>query len=312
MPSNVELPDLHIAIAIATYRRPAGLQRLLASLDRLTFKTHTQPKITIVIVDNDATAPLSPDAGTCTRWSQWPVVYRVEPQRGLAHVRNACLDAVPSDVAAIAFLDDDEWVEPQWLDALLSKRAITGAGVIQGPVRPIYAVPPRPWLTMAPYHEVGPFADGAQLDHGATGNCLLDRAMLTATGIRFDAAFNASGGEDTDFFQRLLAREVKIVAAADAIAFEDVPLQRMSRAWVLKRQMRVGHTLGVVAQRNGTSLTRIVKACLRFAKGTLLMLAGIPLALLGQDQFFMGGLANMAWGFGTISAFFGKRMDQYS
>ena len=75
-------------------------------------------------------------------------------------MRNACLDHAPSDCDFVAFVDDDEWVEPQWLAALLENQRATGAPIIQGPVRPSYLAIPPQWLAASGVYEVGPFGDG--------------------------------------------------------------------------------------------------------------------------------------------------------
>lgn len=292
----------HVAVCIATYRRPAGLERLIASLDRLTF-ADTVPQITILVVDNDAAA----DPAALPPKSRHEIVRRIEPTRGLAAVRNACLDHAPATADFIAFLDDDEWVEPQWLDALLHVQRATGADIVQGPVQPSYLTPPPNWMSEGGYHEVGPFEDGQRLDHGATGNVLIARSALVRTGARFATDFDASGGEDVDFFAQMLARGCRIVAAADAVAHEDVPPERMTRAWVLRRRFRTGHTLGLVARRQGGAAKRLAKAVARVGYGG----AQTILGTLASASAASHGLANIAWGLGTLAAFVGVKVTRY-
>jgi succinoglycan biosynthesis protein ExoM len=300
----------HVAICIATYRRPAGLKRLLTSLDALTFSAGPAPRITVVIVDNDAANPLAGTAAEKAAWSRHPILYRIEPVQGLASVRNACLDTSPRNATAIAFLDDDEWVEPQWLDALLAMQAQSGAGVIQGPVRGVFAAAPAVWMSNNGLYDVGPFEDGESLTSGATGNCLIMREALERTAVRFDARFNASGGEDTDFFMRLLAKDVRIATAARAIAYEDVPPERMRLGWMLKRQFRVGHTLGVVARvhaSGGGRAKRATKAVGRIGYGA----AQAVLGATHSQALMVKGACNVAWGCGTLAAFLGSKVNVY-
>lgn len=284
----------HVAICIATYRRPDGLRKLLDSLNILTFHAGP-PKITIVVVDNDASTQLT---ATDLRVA-YPCIYRVEPARGLAAVRNACLDATPADADFIAFIDDDEWVTPDWLDTLLAMQSQTDADVVQGPVIPDYPRAAPAWMRRGRYHEVGPFADGEALSHGASGNVLIRRAAISETGARFHADFNATGGEDVDFFHHLLCRGSRIVAAANAIAYEAVPQDRMSLAWILRRRFRTGHTLGRIAQRQGGIAMRAAKAVGRLGVG----LAEVPAVFFLSRTRAVRGLTNIAWGLGTLAAF---------
>lgn len=298
----------HVAICIATYRRPEGLARLLASIDRLTFVPDQMPKVTLVIVSNDASDPGAVGGLPAHVRSRFSCSYHVEPAKGLAFVRNACLRLAPEDADYIVFVDDDEWVEPQWLRALLDMQAATSADVVQGPVVPSYPVEPPHWLVEGRYHEVGPFEDGQELGHGATGNVLISTAALGRTGATFSGAFNASGGEDVDFFASLLAQGCRIVAAADAVAHEEVPLDRMTLSWVLRRRFRTGHTLGLVSRRMGGTTKRLFKAAGRVCYG----LGQAALGSLASTSTARHGLANVAWGIGTIAAFLGVKVDQYT
>ncbi len=297
----------HVAICIATYRRPDGLRRLLESLATLTFQAGPAPRISVVVVDNDAAATaLHPPAGF-----PFGIAHHIEPTRGLAAVRNACLDHAPADADAVAFVDDDEWVEPGWLDALLAMQRATGAEVIQGPVKPAYLLPPPPWLAGSHFHEVGPFADGASIGHGATGNVLISRQALATSGARFHASYNRSGGEDVDFFQQMLAAGCRIVAATGAIAHETIPAERMTLRWVLQRQFRTGHSLGCIARRQGSVgsvAVRLTKAGGRFVMGAGQALVGG----LVSTRRAVEGLGNMAWGLGTFAAYTPLDLDHYS
>jgi succinoglycan biosynthesis protein ExoM len=289
---------LHIAIGIATYRRPAGLRRLLASLDAQTFKSMPPPRITVVIVDNDAQSTLAEN----DRTSQYPVVYRIEPRKGLANVRNACLDSAPVDADFVAFIDDDEWAEPQWLETLLVMQNKTGADVVQGVVLPAYATPAPAWMAQGHYHEVGPFQDGAALTHGASGNILIRRATIAAAGARFHSDFNASGGEDVDFFAQLIGFGARMVAAGAAVAYEETPADRMTMRWILKRRYRTGHTLGLIARHRGGRASRTVKAIGRIGVGA----GEVLLGLVTSRGRAVRGLTNVVWGLGTLAALFGR------
>lgn len=285
----------HVAIAIATYRRRAGLRRLLASLDALTFDGMPRPRITVVVVDNDRASTVTADDLAATH----PLLYRIEPEQGLANVRNACLDLAPPCCDFIAFVDDDEWVVPGWLDALLAMQSTTDADIVQGVVLPQYARQAPAWMREGHYHEVGPFTDGALLNHGASGNILIRRSCIGDT--RFHADFNRSGGEDVDFFERLLATGRRMVAATRATAFEDIPGERMALGWIVRRRYRTGHTLGMIARRRGQRSRQFAKAAGRLGLGFVDMVVGS----VSSRTRTVRGLTNIAWGLGTIAVLIG-------
>lgn len=299
----------HVAICIATYRRPDGLVRLLDSLAALRFKADLAPRTTVVVIDNDAAAIEAPTMVlNALKRLPSPFVRHVEPTRGLAAVRNACLDRVPDDCDFIAFVDDDEWVEPGWLAALLDKQRSTGAPVVQGPVRPVFSVTPPRCLAGTGVYEVGPFEDGATLSYGATGNVLIERAALKRSGARFHPRFNLSGGEDIDFFDQLMRAGCRIVAAANAIAHEVVPPDRQTFGWALKRRFRTGHSLGLIARHHGGVAHRLIKAVARLSFGACVTVAGL---ITSRERVARGAL-DVAWGLGTLAAFTPFGVDQYS
>lgn len=306
--SSVTAQTPHVAICIATYRRPEGLVRLLHSLASLAFGSQPSPRITIVIIDNDATGTLHPAVAEAIAASPLIIRRYVEPTRGLAAVRNACLDRSPADSNFLAFVDDDEWVEPQWLHHLLEKQQQTGATIVQGPVKPRYDMPPQSWLADTGIYEVGPFSESEHLSYGATGNVLISRAALTASGARFHDRFNLSGGEDVDFFSQLQRAGNAIVAAPTAVAYEDVPADRLTLAWALRRRFRTGHSLGLIARHHGGITNRILKALARTTYGTAVALVG----MVSSRTRVVRGLLDIAWGLGTLAAFTPLHLDQYS
>ncbi len=291
----------HVVIGIATYRRPAGLRRLLTSLDNQTFDDGMRPKLTLVVIDNDAQTTLTVD----DRASLHPLMYRIETEKGLATVRNACLDAAPADADFIAFIDDDEWAEPSWLGRLLAMQATTGADIVQGVVRPAYTVPAPTWMREGGYHEVGPFTDGAPLNHGASGNVLIRRTTIATADARFRIDFNRSGGEDVDFFDQLLRSGAHMVAANGAVAHEDIPHDRMTLRWIVQRRYRTGHTLGLIARHRGGRLLRTLKALARMSAGAAQTVFG----LVTTRTRAVRGITNMAWGAGTLAALFGPEQQ---
>src|SRR3546814_18996001 len=76
-----------------------------------------------------------------------PVTLLPVAQPGLCAVRNAIAAAALDDPAMrfVAMIDDDEWPQPGWLDALLICQAQVGADVVAGPVDSRFVGPPPRW-----------------------------------------------------------------------------------------------------------------------------------------------------------------------
>jgi cellulose synthase/poly-beta-1,6-N-acetylglucosamine synthase-like glycosyltransferase len=290
-----------IAICIATCRRPDGLKALLESLDRVVVPDPA-PEIGIIVVDNDPARSAAASLGDIAELTRWPLRYVTEEVPGVVASRNRLLDLVAPDVDFVAFLDDDETVSAHWLAAMLRTHERTGATVVQGPVRPVFATPTPPWTRTTRLFEVGPFRDGQRLAFAGTGNVMIRKAFLDRHALRFDMRFNRTGGEDQELFSRLQALGGTIVASADAVVFEQVPSARTTMSWVLRRSHRIGNTLGRI-----TLIHRRGRAA-RIAKGFGAMLVGAATTAtvgLVSSKHRMRGLAELARGSGMLMAFLG-------
>ena len=113
------------AVIVATYRRPDFVRECLDHLGRQT----VQPERVIVV---DA----SPDELTRAVVSQYPhVEYRRNDMGAgtLAASRAIGVQGVTQDV--IAFIDDDAYAEPEWLEQLLAAYDVPGVGAVGGRAR---------------------------------------------------------------------------------------------------------------------------------------------------------------------------------
>src|SRR5580700_11309025 len=108
-----------IVVAIPTFRRPKGLERLLLALGLLD----TSEQLRVIVADNDAERREGVEV--TERLAQTPYRWRLEtlvvPERGIAQARNALVARAlaVAGVEYLAMLDDDEWPEPTWLEAFL-------------------------------------------------------------------------------------------------------------------------------------------------------------------------------------------------
>jgi len=237
------------------------------------------------------------------------VIYLLEDRRGIVSARNRCLRSVPADADYIAFLDDDETVSEGWLSEMLQTLSRNGAAAVQGPVEPCYERSPPAWIEALGAFRVGPFQQDAVLVSAATNNSMVDAEFVREHGLEFDMRFNTSGGEDEDFYRRVGHAGGTIHAAADAVVWDNVPAQRMTLRWVLRRAFRTGNTLGRIAlkYRRGRLL--------RFAKGIGASGLGGLLCLtlgFGSRQRAIAGAKELCRGAGMLSAFAGVRFQEYS
>lgn len=298
----------HVAICIATYRRPAGLRALLQSLDALVFEK-VQPEITLVIADNYPETPASRVAGDIAALTRWPTIYVLEPVRGIVAARNRTLDAAPKNADLIAFLDDDETVSAGWLERMILTMNDTGATAVYGPVYPIFEATPPRWVEDLKTFQTGPFPQGKHLVFAATNNALVDAAFLRDNDLHFDFRFNETGGEDQEMFGRLQDAGGVIRASTNAAVYDAVPAARMTLRWVLRRAYRTGNTLGRIA------IIRQRGRGERFAKGLGTIGKGIVLSLgvgLFSKAFFIKGLMELSRGSGMLAGLVNIHFAEYS
>ena len=102
----------NIAICIPTCQRPNMLRACLLETGKITCPDGF--KINVIVADNDASGSASKVCDDLVL--PFPLHYVIEPERGLASVRNRLLkEAILLDANWIAFIDDDEMPDPQWL-----------------------------------------------------------------------------------------------------------------------------------------------------------------------------------------------------
>jgi succinoglycan biosynthesis protein ExoM len=227
----------HISVCVCTYKRPECLKRLLEGLDRQdTGRLFTY---SIVVADNDA---LQSAKGLVAEWrsgSGIDLVYCSETQQNIALARNKALENATGDY--IAFIDDDEFPEPDWLRLLFQACQDYRVDGALGPVKPHFDQSPPKWIIKGGFYERPTHETGFIIDwnEGRTGNLLFKRQILEDLPVVFRKEFG-SGGEDRDFFRRVIGKGHVFVWCNEAVAYEVVPAVRWTRTFMIKRALLRG------------------------------------------------------------------------
>lgn len=228
-----------ITVAVCTFQRPQALLRLLNAL--LCQKNIQLNKLCVIVVDNDPHASARSTVENIQLTPlPWSVKYFVEEKAGVSHARNRCL--IESETDFIAFIDDDEVPEPQWLASLIHTQLTTEADVVCGPVIPRYESKPLEWIIENKTFERKRFATNTKIGwkDSRSGNVLLHRNVVDMAGGGFDTRFATSGGEDSDFFWRAARSGATIVWSDEAQVVEYIPESRMNVKWILRRSYKGG------------------------------------------------------------------------
>ncbi len=251
-----------IVLCICTYRRPDGLAKLLTALPAL----HASDDMIVVVSDNDAGKEGVTVCEALPEDYPFKVIALNETQAGISAARNtATNEALKHKPDFIAFLDDDEWPEPQWLSELLRVQTEQSADVVGGPTRPVFPEGAPAELLDNPYYgaDMG-LSDASQCELQAGGNFLLRADILKPLAPTFfRPEFAHSGGEDLAFFMQLAKLGHSMYWAANAIVHEPVPPSRLEPDWLKHRVVTIHNSRVRVTQLLepglGASLVRCTK-----------------------------------------------------
>jgi succinoglycan biosynthesis protein ExoM len=223
---------IDVSVCICTFRRPAGVLRLLRSLRSPDPST---PRHEIIVVDNEAGSTAEPSIRQ-VRAEGLEVQYVVEPVRGIARARNRSLERATGEY--VAFIDDDEEAAPRWLVDLWGEVVRAGADGGVGPVIPRFSDGAPRWLIEGGFCERPRTATGTILraKETRTGNALIRRRLLMALPGPFDERYNFSGGEDSFLFARLIDGGHRFIAVDSAIVYEHLTPARTTVRRLLRRR----------------------------------------------------------------------------
>ncbi|HTG45263.1 MAG TPA: glycosyltransferase family 2 protein [Verrucomicrobiae bacterium] len=263
----------HITVCICTFKRPGLLRKTVEGV--LGQKTGDSFTFSIVVVDNDVARSAEATIAAIRGFSSTLISYDVEPVQNIALARNRAILHAESDF--IAFIDDDEIPNHDWLHLLfLSLREYMVDGVL-GPVLPAFEQKPADWIRKGeffdrPRHESGFILPWTKC---RTGNVLFKREILQG-----EEAFRrefGSGGEDRDFFIRMIEHGRRFAWCDEAIVQEVVPSVRCNPSFMLRRALLRGKA--AVQHKNG------MRDLAKSAFAVIAYLLALPIAaLLGRHK----------------------------
>ncbi|MCL5041537.1 MAG: glycosyltransferase family 2 protein [Gammaproteobacteria bacterium] len=286
-----------VSICIATCDRNKMLQRCLESV--ATAKKSKDYDYVVIVIDNNSVA--SAEFVVSSFSSRLNIVYEWEPTPGIPFARNRalkCALGVASDF--IIFIDDDEWVESDWLLNLVSCVDKEGVDVVSGMVNQVCNGVARAKTVLK---------DGAIRDRAETDNVIFKSWI--AEKISFDEGFSQTGGSDTLFFRTAVEMGAKIKFCSTAVVTEELPENRQRFKWRLQRQFRYGLMHCKIKRKLSDGASPVFLICRALLILPLGVLEAVVKLLFRGVEGAKEGLDRSMRGLGSLCYFLGIRYSEY-
>ncbi|ASV87912.1 glycosyl transferase 2 family protein (plasmid) [Ochrobactrum quorumnocens] len=314
----------HICISVVTRNRPIMLQKLFKS-----FRHMHRPlgeRISFLIVENDPKQNLREEIEDFREaMPSDQIIYRNETVLGISSARNHALEyALEHRFDFLVFVDDDEFVECDWLVNLLAARDRRDLDIVGSPVRP---TPVEGRLTLEQQLVWSGIRRGGlkseqkcrrRCDAGrghlikvATGSWIGRVEFFRNTGLRFETDLGLTGGEDWHLWSKAKVAGAKSGWAVDAIVYETVPHARLTFSYHFRRSR--DHNITEYMARYSCNPRRTLKnlpwrIAGRFIK-CVAVTSVIPLRGAEGLVSFVSALGGVV---GLVQGAFGARSSHYS
>jgi succinoglycan biosynthesis protein ExoM len=247
---------LDLTMVICTYHRPDLLTRTLESIACL--RDPGGVNLNVLVVDNSDDGNALDTVEHMRTRMVWGLSAIAAHPANISIARNKGIEAAHADI--IAFIDDDQQLDPGWLEAVAYALATQPHDVFFGPVEALHGLPQQadPVIErLFSRHVDGPlghdlFAMGPRQTRNValgSGNSIFRRSALTDQ-TPFDPAFGNSGGEDSDLICRLQQRGARLGWIPDARVTEFVPVSRYDPSYLEKRHFAGGQAYALAVSRN--------------------------------------------------------------
>lgn len=226
-----------VTVGVCTYKRPEGIAKCLRSL----IDQQTSIPFDIVVTENDASQgakAIIEQIALEAKEKGIEIRYYCEPEPNISIARNRCVAECRGEF--LAFIDDDEWAQPDWLEKLVEVQREHNADVVHGLTLPEYEQGfPETMKGLIDFRKY--WHEGMVIESTATGCTLFRLAMLKTRDFPFDVSFGKTGGEDTECTFFLFQKKgAKIIQSFKPVVYEFYPTARSKISYYWKRSYREG------------------------------------------------------------------------
>ncbi|RAI43658.1 glycosyltransferase [Rhodoplanes roseus] len=281
-------------VVVCTYNRASSLRQALPSLVRQEFARHGS--FEILVIDDGSTDGTAEVVRHLAAESPVRLRSITVPHGGVAAARNEGVHHALGEW--IAFFDDDQDAEPDWLSSLLDRAVQSGADCVAGRIEVVFlgetAGASDPTILKL-FGSNGSMADEDETGPGSiptvsvgTGNALVRRVLFEKVGL-FDRSL--SYGEDAEWFRRARRHGAVTVFARNAVVRHLVPAERLQLSYLLPMAGR-GAESRVADDFKDGGLAVVLRLCaLRAAHVCLIAFPRLVAARMAGDQSASAGRA---------------------
>lgn len=224
------------------------LSNLLDSFHHMN--TPSDCKVRFLVVENDTQANSRAEIQRRKgEISDAPLHYVLEAQIGIPFGRNrAAKEALAHGSDLLAFVDDDEVIDRNWLTKLVSAYRSSNATLLGGPLAMQPPANDLTWIQRKLYkglEQRGRKQERRAAQRGnlngtdgvtiVTNNWLAETRLFSEHGLRFDETMRFTGGTDTKFYKEVRAKNLPTAWVKDAYVYEEVPAERLSISYQFRR-----------------------------------------------------------------------------
>lgn len=279
------MPTL-ICVCLCTYRRPQ-LAQTLASIAAQQLPRDYE--VAISIADNDPKGSGKAIVDRFRQQTTLDISYQIQPVKNIALTRNASVSNAKGDW--LAFIDDDEVADNDWLASLLACAAKYDADAVVGQVNTIYPAQTPTWIRDGDLLGRQTAVTGTRINVGLTGNALVKRASMPDRYAPFDPDLGTTGGEDSAFFLSIHCAGGRIVTCREAIVSETAESHRLNADYLLAQATRVGETYArtfIAPARGAAKVIELVKAIIKVGWDGILAMVLRPFGRHLSFRYRMG------------------------
>lgn len=281
----------HISVIVCTYNRKEMLAKALACM--VHQESSGKFSFDIVVVDDGSTDGTKSVVGEIAARSAVPIRYFRGQGKSVSYARNRGIAESQGDW--VAFFDQDQLAEPDWLRELFAVACKTGADVVDGPRDLVLSQEQLSRLSPVCRRILGEITAPLEcakrrigdLRTPCTGNVLINRRVFGLVG-GFDESL-IQGGEDWDFFRRVKDAGFEIPYASKALVRHLIPSERLTEGFFKWNSLRCGINFAYRDYKEW-GLTKTFFACIaRIGQALLVNLPRLLWAhLLGDNAEALG------------------------